>query len=52
MLGQHLDGDRAIEAGVAGFVHLAHAAFANSGEDFIRAEPNAGGERYGPPGNR
>ena len=39
---QHLDGDRALELGVMGFVDGAHAAFADGGEDFIRTKPNAG----------
>ena len=33
MLGQHLDGDRAVQAGVGGFVHLTHAAGAERGFD-------------------
>ncbi len=39
---QHLDGDRALELGVAGFVHLAHAASPEGGDDLIRAEAGAG----------
>ncbi len=35
---QHLDGDRAIEAGVACLVHLAHPAFAELLNYLIRAE--------------
>ena len=52
MLGQDFDGDRAVQAGVAGFVHLTHAAFAECGDDLIRTKPNAGGERHDPPGER
>jgi len=42
---QHLDGDRALELGVMGFVDAAHAAFADGGDDLIRTKPSAGGER-------
>ena len=35
---QDLDGDGAVEAGVAGLVYLAERAGADRGEDFIRAE--------------
>ncbi len=41
---QDLDRHRAIEARVAGFVDLAHAARAKRAEDFIRTEPGAGRE--------
>ncbi len=41
MLGQHLDGDGAVEAGVGGFVHLAHAARAEGGVDLVGAEGGA-----------
>ena len=51
LLRQHLDGDRALERGVAGFVHLAHAAGPEGGDDLIRTKPNAGGERHDPPGD-
>ena len=37
MLGQDLDGDGTIQAGVGGFVDLAHAALADEGGDFVRA---------------
>ncbi len=47
VLGQHLDGDRAIQAGVAGLVHFTHAARAEGGLDFIGAEGGAGFERHG-----
>ena len=32
---QNLDGDNSIEAGIAGFVDLAHATRTDSGEDFV-----------------
>ena len=35
MRGQNLNSDDAVEARVAGFVHLAHAARTDCGEDFI-----------------
>ena len=38
---EHLDGDGAVQAGVAGFVDLAHAASPQLGLDFIRAEAGA-----------
>ena len=38
VFGQDLDGDGAVEPGVAGFVHLAHAAGAERGEDLVGAE--------------
>ena len=39
---QHLDGDVAIEPCVAGAKHLAHSAFADGGEDFVRAQASPG----------
>ena len=39
VLGQHLDGDGAVEAGVASLVDFAHAARANLGSDVEVAEP-------------
>ena len=36
--GQHLDSDLTIEAGIAGAVHLAHAAGAELGQD-VRRDP-------------
>ena len=42
MLGQHLDGDRAVQAGVGGLVDLAHAARAEGGVDLVGAEGGAG----------
>ena len=44
VLGQHLDRDVAAEAGVAGAVHLAHAAGAERTTDLVGAETGAGGE--------
>ena len=43
---QDLDGDDAIEPGVAGFVDLTHAPGANQGEDFVCAESGAGREGH------
>jgi hypothetical protein len=40
-----LDGNRAVEAGVAGAVHLAHAAGADEGIDLVGTEARATGER-------
>ncbi len=36
MSGKNFDGNNAIEACIAGFVHLAHSARTDSGEDFVR----------------
>ena len=47
MLGQHLDGDGAVQAGVGGLVDLAHAAGAEGGVDLVGAEGGAGLERHG-----
>src|SRR6266850_6118072 len=41
-LGQDLDGDVAPELRVARTIHFAHAARAESGQDFVRAEEGAG----------
>ena len=41
MLGKHLDGDGAVEAGVTGLVDLAHAARAEGGVDLVGAEGGA-----------
>ena len=43
MLGQDLDSHRAVEAGVAGFVDLAHAASPEGGDDLIRTKPERRG---------
>ena len=40
-LGQHLDGDGALQVGIAGAIHLAHAARADLGGDFIGTESGA-----------
>ena len=44
--GQRLDGDVAAEEGIAGAVHLAHAALAQRGQDLVRADSSAGGEGH------
>ena len=44
---ENLDRDRAIEARVARLVDLAHAAGAEGGEDFVRAEASAGLQCHG-----
>ena len=41
---QHLEGDLALQRRVLGPVDLAHAAGAQEGEDFVGAEPGAGGQ--------
>ena len=41
---QHLDGDRSAESRVDGSMHLAHAAGADQGDQFIRSETCAGSE--------
>ena len=46
MSGKNLDGDDSIEARIAGFVHLAHPARTDGGEDFVRTEFCAGGEHH------
>ena len=46
MLGQHLDGDGAVQAGVGGLVDLTHAAGAEGGVDLVGAEGGAGGQRH------
>jgi len=47
---EDLDGNGSVEAGVAGLVHLAHAAGANGEEDFVRAETGAGRKGHDEPG--
>ena len=44
--GQDLDGDGAVEARVAGAVHLAHASRSEGRNDLVRAEARAGAERH------
>ena len=44
-LGQDLDRDVTVQLGVARTEHLAHAAFADLGRDFVDAETSAGCER-------
>ena len=40
--GEHLDGHQAIEPGVCGAIHLAHASGADGREDLVRTEARAG----------
>ena len=47
MRGQHLDGDGAVEAGIAGFVDLAHTPCPNGSEDLVGAKRGAWLERDG-----
>ena len=44
--GQDLDGNGAVQAGVGGFVDLAHTARAEGGFDLIRAECGAWAEMH------
>ena len=44
--GQDLQRDVAIEPRVARAIHLAHATRADQGDDFVGAEPGAGGYRH------
>src|SRR5439155_11637447 len=46
MLGQNLDGDDAIQAGVASAVHFSHPAHSNARDDFVSAETDAGRQRH------
>ena len=41
-LRQDLQRDVSVELGIAGAIHLAHAAFADLGDDGVRAEGSAG----------
>ena len=43
--GQDLDGDVPLQLRVAGAIDLAHSTHAELGDDFIRGEASAGGER-------
>ena len=45
--GNDLDGDLAAEPGVAGAIHLSHAALPKRSDDLVRTEPGAGGQRHG-----
>lgn len=45
MFGEDLDGDGAVEAGVAGFVDFAYAAGTDGRNDFVGAEFVASGKR-------
>src|SRR5215204_812808 len=40
--GQDFDRYDTLEARIAGAIHLAHAAFAQGGENLVRSEPSAG----------
>ena len=44
---KHLDGDRSLQIGIDGAIHLTHVAFAQHGDDFVGAESSARGERHG-----
>ena len=44
-LGQHLDRNDPIEAGISRLVYLAHAAGPDQPENFVRPEANAGHQR-------
>ena len=46
MRGEHIDGDGAVQAGVGGFVDLAHASRAEGGLDLVGAERGAGLQRH------
>ena len=41
-IGQHLNGDGSVEARVAGFMYLAHAARANLAENLVRTDRSGG----------
>ena len=43
---QHLDRDLAFESRVARAIDLAHTAGADGGDDLVRAEPSASGQRH------
>lgn len=44
---EDLDGEVAVQAGVAGLVDLTHAASADGGLDLVRPEARSRGERHG-----
>ena len=46
MLGEHLDGDGAVESRVSGFVHFPHTAGPNGGNDLVRAQLPSGFKRH------
>jgi len=46
MLREDFDGDGAVQAGVPGFVDLAHAAFPEQGGDVVVPEAGAGGQGH------
>jgi hypothetical protein len=39
---QHLERDLSLQAGIDGTIHLAHAARADPGDDFVAADSRAG----------
>ena len=43
---QHLHGDNPVQPGVSCLVHLAHAAGADGGKDFVRAESGSRSKRH------
>lgn len=47
MRGKNFHGHSAIETSVAGAVDVPHAAGAERGKDFVRAEFGAGGDGHG-----
>ena len=46
LLGGNFDGDVAVQAGIARAVDFAHPAGSDGGENFIRPEAGAGGQRH------
>ena len=45
-IGQHFDGDVAIQLRVMGAIDLAHAARADQRDDFVRTEASSGGQTH------
>ena len=43
MFGEDLDGDVAVEPGIAGAIHFTHTTRTQRGQNFIRPEPDARG---------
>src|SRR5207237_706204 len=48
VLGQHLDGDDAVEPRIARLIDLAHAARAQRTQNLVRAKAHIRGERHSP----
>ena len=46
VFGKYLDGDVALQGGVAGAIDLAHPAGAKGTENFITIQPHAWGQRH------